>query len=164
MDYVERSACSCARTRRSQPRQLQRPHSLEAAQLRVELAYAHAPLMLAHDRRVLDVPLETRLQSRTSELLAWVRTMLSVINQSIRDAQAQIQTGHRDMRGFFSRVTAVTTDHTATIHGPHSNHPARYELLGDELGTTVGNELGLLLGEALGAHWKMQKVVRWDRN
>jgi hypothetical protein len=33
----------------------------EAAQLRVELAYAHAPIMLAHDRRVLDVPLETRL-------------------------------------------------------------------------------------------------------
>jgi hypothetical protein len=37
--------------------------SRQAAQLRVETAYAHAPLMLAHDRRVLDVPLEERLQS-----------------------------------------------------------------------------------------------------
>jgi hypothetical protein len=87
----------------------------QAAQTRVELAYAHAPLMLAHDRRVLDVPLEERLQSRTSELLAWVKTMLPVINQSVRDAQAQIRTGHRDIRGFISRATAVTTDQTATI-------------------------------------------------
>jgi hypothetical protein len=80
----------------------------EAAQLRVELAYAH-------DWRVLDVPLEERLQSRTSELLAWVKTMLPVITQSVRDAQAPIRTGHRDIRGFFSRATAVPTDHTATI-------------------------------------------------
>jgi hypothetical protein len=85
----------------------------EAAQLRVELAYAHAPIMLAHDRRVLDVPLETRLQSRTSDLLAWVKTIQPVINQSVRDAQAQILTRHQDIRGFFSRATAVTTDETA---------------------------------------------------
>ena len=49
--------------------------SRQAAQLRVETAYAHAPLMLAHDRRVLEVPLEERLHSRTSELLAWAKTM-----------------------------------------------------------------------------------------
>jgi hypothetical protein len=40
--------------------------SRQAAQLRVETAYAHAPLMLAHDRRVLDLPLEER---RTTELV-----------------------------------------------------------------------------------------------
>jgi hypothetical protein len=34
---------------------------------------AHGPLMSAHDRRVLDVPLDERLQSRTSELLAWTK-------------------------------------------------------------------------------------------
>jgi hypothetical protein len=45
--------------------------------------------MLAHDRRVLDVPLEERLQSRTSELLAWAKTMLPVINRSVRDARTQ---------------------------------------------------------------------------
>jgi hypothetical protein len=59
--------------------------------------------------------MEERLQSRTSELLAWVKTTLPVINQSVRDAQAQIRTGHRDIRGFLSRATAVNTDHTATI-------------------------------------------------
>jgi hypothetical protein len=57
---------------------------------------------------------ETCLQPRTSELV-WVKAMLPVVNQSVRDAQAQTQTGHRDIRGFFSRATAVTTDHTATI-------------------------------------------------
>jgi hypothetical protein len=54
------------------------------------MTYAHDPLMLAHDRRILDVPLEERLQSRSSELLAWVKTMLPVINQSARDPQAQL--------------------------------------------------------------------------
>jgi hypothetical protein len=71
--------------------------------------------MLAHDRRVLDVPLEEPLQSRTSELLAWAKTMLHVINQNVRDARAQIQTGDQDIRGFFSRATAATADHTTTI-------------------------------------------------
>jgi hypothetical protein len=73
----------------------------QAAQLRVEMAYAHAPLMLAHYSCILDVPLEERLQSRTSKLLAWLKTMLPVINQSVRDAQAQLRTGHRDICGFF---------------------------------------------------------------
>jgi hypothetical protein len=74
----------------------------QAAKQRVETAYAHAPLMLAHDRRVLDVPLEERLQSRTSELLAWAKTMLPVINRSVRDARTQLQTGHQDIRSYFS--------------------------------------------------------------
>jgi hypothetical protein len=50
--------------------------------------------MLAHDRRVLDVPLEERLQSRTSELLAWAKTMLPVINRSPRRS-LNYTTGHQ---------------------------------------------------------------------
>jgi hypothetical protein len=69
--------------------------------------------MLAHDRRVLDVPLEERLQSRTSELLAWAKTMLPVINRSIRDARAQLRTGHQDLRSHFPRATVATTDRRA---------------------------------------------------
>ena len=79
------------------------------------MAYAHAPLMLAHDRRVLDVPLEEILQSRTSKLLAWVKTMLPVMNRSVHDARAQLQTGHQDIRSYFSQATVATTDHTAAI-------------------------------------------------
>jgi hypothetical protein len=95
----------------------------QAAQLRVETAYPHAPLMLAHDRRVLDAPLEERLQSRTSELLAWAKIMLPVINRSVRDTRAQLKTGHQDIRGFFSRATVATTDHTAAI--PIAASPTR---------------------------------------
>jgi hypothetical protein len=41
----------------------------QAAQHRVEMAYAYGPIMLVHDRRVLDIPLEQRLKSRTSDLV-----------------------------------------------------------------------------------------------
>jgi hypothetical protein len=67
----------------------------------------------AHDRRVLDVPLEVRLQSRTSELLALARTMLPVINRSVRDARAQIRSGHQDLRSYFLKATVATTDRRA---------------------------------------------------
>jgi hypothetical protein len=76
--------------------------------------------MLAHDRRVLDVPQEERLQSRTSELLAWAKTMLPVI---VHDARAQLQTGHQDLRSYFPQATVATTDHTAAT--PIVTNPAR---------------------------------------
>jgi hypothetical protein len=63
--------------------------------------------MLAHDRRVLDVPLEERLQLRTSELLAWIKTMLPVINRNVHDTRAQLQTGHQDIRSYFSQATVI---------------------------------------------------------
>jgi hypothetical protein len=59
--------------------------------------------MLVHDRRVVDVPLEERLKSRTSELVAWFKTFDPVINQSVRDARAQIHTGHQDIRSYRGR-------------------------------------------------------------
>jgi hypothetical protein len=79
--------------------------------------------MLSHDRRVLDVPLEERLQSRTSELLAWAKTMLLVINRSVRDVRAQLQTGHQDLRSYFPQATVATTDHIAAT--PIVTSPAR---------------------------------------
>jgi hypothetical protein len=45
--------------------------------------YAHGPIMLALDRRIFDIPLEERLQSRTSDLIAWTKTMLPTIRLSI---------------------------------------------------------------------------------
>jgi hypothetical protein len=84
----------------------------QAAKQRVETAYAHAPLMLAHDRRVLDVPLEERLQSRTSELLAWAKTMLPVINRSVRDARTITNWSSRHPQ-LLLKATVVTTGDTA---------------------------------------------------
>jgi hypothetical protein len=49
--------------------------------------------MLAHDRRVLGITLEERLQPHTSELLARAKTTLAVINQRVHDARAKFNTG-----------------------------------------------------------------------
>jgi hypothetical protein len=83
------------------------------------MAYAHVPLMLAHDRRVLDVPLE----AQTSALLAWTKTMLPAINRSVRDACTQINTGHQDIRSYFSQATVATMEDTAAT--PTVTSPAR---------------------------------------
>jgi hypothetical protein len=91
----------------------------------VETAYAFAPLMLARDRRVLDVPLEERLKSRTSALAAWVETISPVINQSVRDARAQIHTGHQDIRSYFSdAAAAATATTTSPITDRNRNAPS----------------------------------------
>jgi hypothetical protein len=80
--------------------------SRQAAQHRVEIA----PLMLAHCRWV---PLEERLQTRTSALLAWAKTMLPAINRSVCDARTQIKTGYQDIRSYFSQATVAATDDTS---------------------------------------------------
>jgi hypothetical protein len=90
------------------------------------MAYAHAPLMLAHNWRVLDVPMEERLQSRTCELLAWDKAMLPVINRSVRDARAQSQTGHQYIRSYLSQATVTNTDHTAAR--PTETRPVRLDV------------------------------------
>jgi hypothetical protein len=59
----------------------------QTAQYRVTMAYAHSPIMLALDRRIFDIPLEERLQSRTSDLVAWTTTMLPVFRHSISEAR-----------------------------------------------------------------------------
>jgi hypothetical protein len=76
-------------------------------ELRAYLQKRNNELMLAHDRRVLDVPLEERLQSRTSELLAWAKTMLPVSNRSVRDVRAQ---------------SLLFPPSNSGHHGPQSSH------------------------------------------
>jgi methionine synthase II (cobalamin-independent) len=82
-------------------------YSPQAARQLVETAYAHAPLIFAHDRCVLDVPLEERLQSRTPEYLAWAKAILPVINQSVRDVRARLHIGHQDIRTYLSVATVA---------------------------------------------------------
>ncbi len=79
--------------------------------------------MLAHDRRVLDVPLEERLESRTSVLIAWAKTMLPVIRKSVRDARTQIHTGHQDIRAHFSEAS-VAAHAVVTRIATATNAPA----------------------------------------
>jgi hypothetical protein len=41
-----------------------------------------------------------RLHSRTSDLVAWAKTMFPVVHQSIRYARTQLGTGHDDIRTY----------------------------------------------------------------
>jgi hypothetical protein len=58
--------------------------------------------MLAIDRRIFDLPLEDRLQERTSDLAAWTKTMLPTIRLSISEAQNQLRTGQQDIIPYLS--------------------------------------------------------------
>jgi hypothetical protein len=49
---------------------------------------------------------------------------LPVINRSVRDARAQLQTGHQDFRSYFPQATVATTDHH-TAATPMVTSPAR---------------------------------------
>ena len=71
--------------------------------------------MLAIDRRIFDIPLEERLQGRTSDLIAWNKSMLPAIRRSISDAQNQICTGHQDIRTYFSDTAAPERNMNETL-------------------------------------------------
>jgi hypothetical protein len=45
----------------------------QTAQNVMTMTYASSPLMLAIDRRIFNIPLEERLQARTSDIDAWTR-------------------------------------------------------------------------------------------
>jgi hypothetical protein len=70
--------------------------------------------MTSRDRRALFVLLESRLQSRISDLSAWAKTMLLFINQSVRDARAQLHTGHQDTPTYSSDMTVAAVATTTT--------------------------------------------------
>jgi hypothetical protein len=98
----------------------------QTAKQQVELAYAYSPHMLAHDRRIFDIPLEDRLKSRTSDLVAWAKAMFPAIHQSLHDAQEQVDTGHQDIREYFSaNVTTVEQHTTPTVEPTTTNAGTR---------------------------------------
>jgi hypothetical protein len=74
--------------------------------------------MLSLDRRIFDIPLEERLQSRTSDLVAWTTTMFSVIHHSICEAWAQLRTAHHDIRNYFPDTTAAESSINKMLNVP----------------------------------------------
>jgi hypothetical protein len=58
----------------------------QIAQHRVDTVCAYESLMLALDRRVLDIPVGERLRTRTFDLVTWAKIIFPVVHQSIRDA------------------------------------------------------------------------------
>jgi hypothetical protein len=71
--------------------------------------------MLAIDRCIFDIPLQERLQSRTSDLVAWTKTMLPTIRHSINEAQNQLRTGHQGIRTYFSDTAVPERNVNATL-------------------------------------------------
>jgi hypothetical protein len=90
----------------------------QTAQNHMTMAYANNPLMLAIDRRIFDVSLEERIQSRTFNLVAWTKTMLRTVRHSISEAQNQLRTGHQDIRTYFSDTVALERNKNATQCSP----------------------------------------------
>jgi hypothetical protein len=93
------------------------------------MTYAYGPHVLGHDSRVLDIPFEEQLESRTSDLIAWAKTMFPIIHRSIRDATARFHSGRQDIRTDFSDTTAgepttaaATTYTTRTLSHPLAIH------------------------------------------
>ncbi len=87
----------------------------QTEQQQMSMAYASSPLMLAIDRRIFNIPLEERLQGRTSDIAAWTKTMQPTIHISISEAQNQLRTGHRDIRTFFSDTAATERNTNETL-------------------------------------------------
>ncbi len=84
--------------------------SRQTEQNLMTMAYASCPLMLAIDRHTFHIPLEERLQGRTSDLAAWTKTMLPTIRLSISEAQNQLRTDHQDIRTYcFTRQRQSAT-------------------------------------------------------
>jgi hypothetical protein len=107
---VWKDRCTAAHATRNDNSENSSNRARQTAVLRMETAYSYGPHMLAHDRRIFDTPLEEQLRMRTHDIKAWTATMLPVINQSIRDAKAQIATGHRDIRSYTTDRTTPSTE------------------------------------------------------
>jgi hypothetical protein len=85
------------------------------------MAYARSPIILALDRPIFNIPLEERRQLRTSDLVAWTKTMFSVIRRSISEARKELRTGHQDIRTYFSDTAAPERAMNATLNNRDSS-------------------------------------------
>jgi hypothetical protein len=105
------SAC----TWRRQPGQLQRPLTASGTTTSgngICERSAHASLRSTAPRRPTGRATANTNLCTMQQLLAWATTMLPTINQSVRDACTQINTGHQDIRSY-SQATLATADDTA---------------------------------------------------
>jgi hypothetical protein len=90
----------------------------------MEMAYAYGPHMLAHDRRIFDKPLAEQLRLRTSDIIACNNTMYPVIHKSVRDAKTQTNTGHQDIRTYFTGTRHRQNQTRTQPPTPRQNHRA----------------------------------------
>jgi len=85
-------------------------HAASENELKVQEIYRQAPELSATDRAaLLGRPMETILQKRPVDLRHWIQKTSDRLRKSIREQQARIKKGHRDIRNFF-QATSTNQD------------------------------------------------------
>jgi hypothetical protein len=75
-------------------------------QAKTRAMYSSAHLLNIQDRQIFDNPIEERLESRLSDLKAWVQEQLyPVVQKGIQDAHTQMREGVQGIRNFFFRTS-----------------------------------------------------------
>jgi hypothetical protein len=77
---------------------------MQELQAKTRAMYGNAHLLNIQDRQIFDKPLDERLESRLSDLKAWVQQLYPVVQKGIQDAHTQMREGAQDIRNFFSRI------------------------------------------------------------
>jgi hypothetical protein len=78
-------------------------HAIRRARLllSIQALYIDAPHMLADDRDVLALPLETRMKKSPAGLELWLRRTYSIVKISKQDAVAAIKRTHKTLTDYF---------------------------------------------------------------
>jgi hypothetical protein len=66
--------------------------------------YSSAHSLNIHERQIFDKPIEERLESRLSDLKAWVQQLYPAVQKGIQDAHTQMREGVQDIRNFLFRT------------------------------------------------------------
>jgi hypothetical protein len=76
---------------------------MQELQAKTRAMYSSAHLLNIHDRKIFEKPIEERLESRLSDLKAWVQQLYPAVQKGIQDANTQLREGVQDIRNFFFR-------------------------------------------------------------
>jgi hypothetical protein len=88
-------------------RQQREKKRLEKLTPKIEALYAKAELLLAADRDVFAIPIQTRLTFPSGELKTWIKLVTPTVRQAIADANEFIQ-----------RTNHTITQHLTARHDP----------------------------------------------
>ena len=77
---------------------------MQELQAKTRAMYSSAHLLNIHDRQIFNKPIDERLDSRLSDLKAWVQQLYPVVQKGIQDAHEQVRDGFQDIRNFLIRI------------------------------------------------------------
>jgi hypothetical protein len=77
---------------------------MQELQAETPAMYSSAHQLNIHDRIFFEKPIEERLESRLSDLKAWVQQLYPAVQKDIQDANIQLREDVQDIRNFFFRT------------------------------------------------------------